>query len=377
MGALPEWSLSPIAADPRYRLLKQLSRLLRGRSLYPPSHPQLREASRELMSSLDGLFEGRDEIRIVALDDRLFVDDVRSLEVEMIAHDLRAKLKIQHIELLVLSKGLETHELLALVEGLASGSIPALPHVKTGKIGGGKTSPQDAQSAPAPVDLKPQVEALKGIFEGWDEIQGLVMDQVEHIMRVLEDQLFANQSSLISLASLKSYDEYTYTHAINIAILTMAQAESLGVPKTLIHDFGVAAMLHDIGKTLVPAHILKKAGKLEPHEFEEMKKHPISGSILLLRNPNIPKLASIVAYEHHMLYNVSGYPALPRPRTQHLCSMLTSLSDFYDALRTNRPYQDSRPSEEIITMMEARIGTSFEERLARHFIALIRARTAA
>ncbi|MFZ5863746.1 MAG: HD-GYP domain-containing protein [Nitrospirota bacterium] len=374
MGALPEWSMSAIAADPRYRLLKQLSRVLRGRSLYPPSHPQLREASNELVCSLGGLFEERDEIRIVALDDRLFVDDVRSLELEMVAHDLRAKLKLQQIELLVLTKGLEGHELLALVEGLAAGAIPALPHVQTGKISS-QTPTQSAQ--PAHVDLSPQVNALQEIFEGWDEIQGLVMDQVEHIMRVLEDQLFANQSSLISLASLKSYDEYTYTHAINIAILTMAQAESLGVPKRLIHDFGVAAMLHDIGKTLVPAHILKKAGKLEPHEYEEMKKHPISGSILLLRNPNIPKLASIVAYEHHMLYNVSGYPALPRPRTQHLCSMLTSLSDFYDALRTNRPYQDSRPSEDIIAMLETRIGTHFEERLARHFIALIRARTAA
>jgi HD-GYP domain-containing protein (c-di-GMP phosphodiesterase class II) len=323
------------------------------------------------------VFEGRDEVRIVALDDRLFVDDVRSLEVEMIAHDLRAKLKTQGIELLVLGKGLEAHELLALVEGLASGNIPALPHVRTGKIGTDREPSQETTAAAPPVDMRPQVQALRQIFEGWDEIQGLVMDQVEHIMRVLEDQLFANQSSLISLASLKSYDEYTYTHAINIAILTTAQAESLGVPKHLIHDFGVAAMLHDIGKTLVPAHILKKAGKLEPHEFEEMKKHPISGSILLLRNPNIPKLASIVAYEHHMLFNVSGYPAPPRPRMQHLCSMLTSLSDFYDALRTNRPYQDARPSEDIITMMEARIGTSFEERLARHFIALIRARTAA
>jgi HD-GYP domain-containing protein (c-di-GMP phosphodiesterase class II) len=377
MSTQPEWSLSPIAADPRYRLLKQLSRVLRGRTLYPPTHPHLRDASNELVASLDGVFLGRDEVRIVAVDDRLFVDDVRSLEVEMVAHDLRSKLKAQGIELLVLAKGLEGHELLALVEGLASGNIPPLPHVQTGRIGTDRQPSPDGKSAVPPVDLGPQVHALREIFEGWDEIQGLVMDQVEHIMRVLEDQLFANQSSLISLASLKSYDEYTYTHAINIAILTMAQAESLGVPKHLVHDFGVAAMLHDIGKTLVPAHILKKAGKLEPHEYEEMKKHPISGSILLLRNPNIPKLAAVVAYEHHMMYNVTGYPALPRPRSQHLCSMLTSLSDFYDALRTNRPYQDARPSEEIITMMEARIGTSFEERLARHFIGLIRARTAA
>lgn len=375
MSTQPEWSLSPIAADPRYRLLKQMSRLLRGRSLYPAGHPQLREASNDLSNSLEGLFDGREEVRIVAVDERLFVDDVRSLEVEMIAHDLKGRLKAQGIELMVLKQGLERDELFALVDGLASNRVPDLPHVQTGKLAVDRT-PENPASRQT-IDLSPQVQLLREVFEGWDEIQGLVMDHVERIMRVLEDQLFANQSSFIPLASLKSYDEYTYTHAINIAILTMAQAESLGVPKRLIHEFGIAAMLHDIGKTLVPAHILKKPGKLEPHEYEEMKKHPITGAVLLLRNPAIPKLAAIVAYEHHLQHNISGYPALPRPRSQHLCSMLTSLSDFYDALRTNRPYQDARPSEEILDMLTTRIGTHFEERLARHFMALIRARTAA
>jgi HD-GYP domain-containing protein (c-di-GMP phosphodiesterase class II) len=375
MSTQPEWSLSPIAADPRYRLLRQVSRVLRGRSLYPAGHPQLRDAVTELLGSLDGLFEGREEVRIVAVDDRLFVDDVRSLELEMVSHDLKGRLKTRGIEMLIFRQGLEGHELLALVDGLASGSVPSLPHIQIGKLAANRS--QADVSARAQFDFGQQVQELRQIFEGWDEIQGLVMDQVERIMRVLEDQLFANQSSLISLASLKSYDEYTYTHAINIAILTMAQAESLGVPKRLIHEFGIAAMLHDIGKTLVPAHILKKPTKLEPHEYEEMKKHPLTGAILLLRNPAIPKLAAIVAYEHHLLYHVSGYPALPRARSQHLCSMLTSLSDFYDALRTNRSYQDARPSDEILAMLETRIGTHFEERLARHFMALIQARSAA
>jgi len=374
MTAQPEWSLSPIAADPRYRMLRHISRVLRGRSLYPAGHPQLRDAVNELLGSLDGLFEGREEVRIVAVDDRLFIDDVRSLELEMVSHDLKGRLKTRGIELLIFQPGLEGHELLALVDGLTSGTLPPLPHIQIGKLSAERPQPD---AAAVQVDFGSQIQELRQIFEGWDEIQGLVVDQVERIMRVLEDQLFANRSSLISLASLKSYDEYTYTHAINIAILTMAQAESLGVPKRLVHDFGVAAMLHDVGKTLVPEHILKKPSKLEPHEYEEMKKHPITGSILLLRNPSIPKLAAIVAYEHHLLYNASGYPALPRPRTQHLCSMLTSLSDFYDALRTNRPYQTARPSDEILAMLQTRIGTHFEERLARHFVSLIQARTAA
>lgn len=363
----PEWSMSALAADPRYRLLKHISRVLRGRSLYPAGHPHLQEATRELIQSLEGLFDGRADIRIVVADDRLFVDDVRNMEMEMIAHDLKTKLKAQDLELVVLTPGLEPAELTAFVDGLANGRVAPLPHIQTGAL----------NVAPANPRFGTEVQLLRDVFEGWDQIHGLVTDHVDRIMRVIEENLFSNLASFIPLASLKTYDEYTFTHAINIAILTMAQAESLGVPKHLIRDFGVAALLHDIGKTTVPEHILKKAGKLEPHEFEEMKKHPINGAILLLKNPEIPKLAAIVAYEHHLLYNISGYPALPQKRPQHLCSMLTSLADFYDALRTNRPYHDASPSEEILAMMEARIGVNFEERLARHFMAMIRARTAA
>jgi putative nucleotidyltransferase with HDIG domain len=376
MAALPEWSLSPMAADPRYRLLKQISRVLRGRSLYPTDHPQLKEAVTELTQSLPGLFDGRPEIRIVVSDDRLFVDDVRNPEMEMVAHDFKTKLKAQGVELVILMPGLTVEELLAFTEGLLTGRASGLPHIQMGKLNMGPSGPSPEGTGPRH-DFSGEVHLLREVFEGWDKIEGLVTDHVERIMRVIEENLFADLSSFIPLAALKTYDEYTFTHAINIAILTMAQAESLGVPKRLIHDFGVAALLHDIGKTTVPEHILKKAGKLEPHEFEEMKKHPINGSILLLKNPEVPKLAAIVAYEHHLQYDLSGYPALPQKRPQHLCSMLTSLSDFYDALRSNRPYHDAKPSEDILAMLEARIGVNYEERLARHFMALIRARTAA
>jgi len=376
MATLPEWSLSPMAADPRYRLLKQISRVLRGRSLYPTGHPQLTEAVTELTQSLPGLFDGRPEIRIVVSDDRLFVDDVRNAEMEMVAHDFKTKLKTQGVELVVLMPGLTVEELLAFTEGLLTGRASGLPHIQMGKLNMGPTGPRQEATGPRH-DFSGEVQLLRQVFEGWDKIEGLVTDHVERIMRVIEENLFADLSSFMPLAALKTYDEYTFTHAINIAILTMAQAESLGVPKRLVHDFGVAALLHDIGKTTVPEHILKKAGKLEPHEFEEMKKHPVNGSIMLLKNPEVPKLAAIVAYEHHLQYDLSGYPALPQKRPQHLCSMLTSLSDFYDALRTNRPYHDAKPSEDILAMLEARIGVNYEERLTRHFMALIRARTAA
>jgi hypothetical protein len=188
MAALPEWSLSPMAADPRYRLLKQISRVLRGRSLYPTGHPQLKEAVTEMTQSLPGLFDGRPEIRIVVSDDRLFVDDVRNAEMEMVAHDFKAKLKAQGVELVVLMPGLTSEELLAFAEGLLTGRASGLPHIQMGKLNMG-VGPSLEAAGPRH-DFSGEVLLLRQVFEGWTRSR-LVTDHVERIMRVIEENLFA------------------------------------------------------------------------------------------------------------------------------------------------------------------------------------------
>src|SRR2546428_9449868 len=106
-------------------------------------------------------------------------------------------------------------------------------------------------------------------------------------------------------------------------------------------------MMHDIGKTILPAEILSKPGKLTPEEFAMVQRHPQDGVHILRETPDVPDLALIVALEHHMRYNHGGYPRPPHPRPPHPCSPMTKLADPYDPMRRHPPHPEEAPPQEI------------------------------
>jgi putative nucleotidyltransferase with HDIG domain len=180
---------------------------------------------------------------------------------------------------------------------------------------------------------------------------------------------FKRQASLLQLISpVKSYSEYTYTHAINVSVLALFQAESLGVKGQLLHDIGIAALLHDVGKIFVSKEVLEKQGSLEEREWEEMRRHTVYGARYLSKIDALPHIAPIVALEHHMRYDGEGYPRMKtRENHQHLCSQMVALSDFFDALRSKRPYKKDWQIKEIISLMKANEGKEFNAFLVDNF----------
>ena len=176
---------------------------------------------------------------------------------------------------------------------------------------------------------------------------------------------------MLAMASLRSTDEYTFTHSTNVCILNIAQAMALGIEGQLLHDIGIAAMLHDIGKLFIPEEILTKTDKLTPEEFEIMKQHPALGAKHLLDTPGVPRLAVTTAYEHHLKYNLSGYPQVQAGWQPNLCSQLTMISDFFDALRTRRSYRDPIELRRIARMMWDMMGTDLHPVLTRNFLQIL------
>jgi HD-GYP domain-containing protein (c-di-GMP phosphodiesterase class II) len=181
--------------------------------------------------------------------------------------------------------------------------------------------------------------------------------------------------ALLVMAALREKDEYTFTHNANVSILTMAQAMSLGIKGQLLNDIGMAAMLHDIGKMFVPDEILTKPGKLTDDEFTIMKRHPVKGARYLLETPGVPKLAAIVAYEHHMRDNLSGYPSAPKGWRLNLASQMTAIADVFDAMRTRRPYQPPKEVNEIANLLISKAGTEFPQPLIQNFLLLLARRS--
>ena len=109
----------------------------------------------------------------------------------------------------------------------------------------------------------------------------------------------------------------------------------------MLHDIGMAGMLHDVGKIFVDREILNKPGKLDDREFALIKEHPSRGAQYLMNQEGIPRLALFSAYEHHMRYDLKGYPQPPQGWQLNICSQMTMISDTFDALRSNRAYDDS------------------------------------
>jgi len=186
---------------------------------------------------------------------------------------------------------------------------------------------------------------------------------------------FKRESNILKILSpVKSFSEYTYTHATNVSLLTVFQAQTLGIRDELLHEVGISALLHDSGKLFIPKEILDKKGKLDEKEFEEIKKHPIHGARYLAKIDGLTRLAPIVAFEHHIKYDGSGYPQYSLNRKKPLIfSQIVAISDFFDALRSRRPYRASVNTKDILALMKKGSGKDFNPFLVDNFIKVMQA----
>jgi putative nucleotidyltransferase with HDIG domain len=158
---------------------------------------------------------------------------------------------------------------------------------------------------------------------------------------------------------------------VNVSVLAMAQARAMNMDGPLLREFGFAALMHDIGKVNTPAEVLNKPDKLTKDEFQQMKQHVVDGAHILRRTPEMPALAPVVAFEHHLRQDLSGYPENIAGRKLNLCTQIVSIADVYDALRSNRIYRKGLPSDRIRAIMTEKDSPAFNTKLLRRFINLI------
>jgi HD-GYP domain-containing protein (c-di-GMP phosphodiesterase class II) len=199
----------------------------------------------------------------------------------------------------------------------------------------------------------------------------LPLSEIKNTVTEMIAAIRQESAVLLTFSPLRILDEYTFTHSANVCILNLAQAMALGVKGDALRDIGVAALLHDTGKLCVPEEILNKPGKLTDTEWEMIRQHPQRGAEYLLDNSGIPPLAVVVAYEHHMQYDNSGYPQVPKDWRQNICSQMTTISDFFDAMRTKRIYRDALETKIIADQMAKISGTSLNPVLTKNFLILI------
>lgn len=246
-----------------------------------------------------------------------------------------------------------------------------------GEVALGAESEHEAPvgEAPAPLStysLREELDAVDWLQGELKDGRRLQMLEAEGIVRSLSVAMHSDQAFLIPLVRLKEFDQYTVTHTLNVAVLTMALTEFLGLSPREVRAFGMAGLLHDFGKVKVPVDVLNKPGKLTDEERAVMNSHTVEGARLILEAEERLDMAAVVAYEHHIRIDGGGYPTLRYKRKCHHGSDLVHVCDVFDALRTKRPYRDALPTEHALSIIAEGAGPEFDAHIADAFIRMMR-----
>ena len=233
--------------------------------------------------------------------------------------------------------------------------------------------PEELMEAPAfGYSLTEEADTLRWLHDEVHDRQTLHLAEAETVVRSLSVAMHGDRDMLIPLLQLKQFDEYTTTHALNVSVLSMALTEFLDLSPRDVRTFGVAGLLHDIGKVSIPREILVKPGKLTEEERKIINSHTVEGARIIIRTQNQLDLAAVVAYEHHIMIDGGGYPSMRYRRDSHYASRIVHVCDVYDALRTKRPYRDAWEAERVLTYIAERAGTEFDPVIAEAFVRMMR-----
>ena len=200
--------------------------------------------------------------------------------------------------------------------------------------------------------------------------------KIKRVVQGIVDQILTEETSLIGLTTIRDYDEYTFTHSVNVCIFAVALGRRLGMTKIQLFELGLSALMHDIGKSRVPLGYLQKAEQLSEEEWRQIASHPWLGVLVLFQlrgqQEELSYRAMTVAYEHHMRTDLSGYPKPVRQRAMSMTSKIVAVADGYDAATTRRAYQTTPyPPSAVLQEMRDNPRRGMDQIVVKAFINLL------
>jgi len=205
--------------------------------------------------------------------------------------------------------------------------------------------------------------------------RGVGVRRVKRAVQSIIDQVLNNETSIVGMTVLRDYDEYTFTHSVNVCIFSVALGKKLNFSKSELYELGLGALLHDIGKARMPVEVINKTTGLSDEEWGLIREHPTEGLLSLLEMQDLsylPLRAMLAAYEHHMKADLTGYPRSIRPRESHLFARIVQLADAFDAATSKRSYQHQPLlPDQVLAEMRDNPARGHSPMLVRAFISMI------
>ncbi len=196
--------------------------------------------------------------------------------------------------------------------------------------------------------------------------------KVKRTVQGIVDQVLSNEPSMITMTTLRDYDEYTFTHCVNVSIFSVIIGQQLGFSKLQLYELGLGALFHDLGKSRIDHEIINKPGGLDEEEWFQLQQHPTEGLLALFHLhgfPDVPYRQMLMAYEHHMKVDLTGYPRNRRPRELGLFSRIVAVADAFDAGTSVRSYQyEPHPPDAVLREMRDNPRRGFDPLLVKALI---------
>lgn len=209
---------------------------------------------------------------------------------------------------------------------------------------------------------------VKKTMDDYKENKRFISDGSKIMVNRIIDELLANRHLVVNLSDIKSTDDYTFSHSVNVCVLSLITGIKLGLDQLKLRDLGVGAILHDIGKMMISEEILKKPSILTDEEFEQIKEHTVLGYNIVKTDPNVKATSAYIVLSHHERYDGSGYPRKISGEDIHLFARIVAIADVFDALASDRVYRKKLKTYEVVKYLNASSVTHFDKDILQCFI---------
>jgi len=369
------------------KVLANLAALRRAARLYPMDHPAIADAVAQLGGAVRVYHDQGVDVQLAFFEGEILLGSQVLAEESMFFDQLDREIRALGIGSIILYRGIGDTELMRMagiltVDGHAveaAGGVQAmaaaakLTHVQFADVAAvarGESEPGETTESPREA-MNSALALLRDtdlLLQGNRRVSAA---RVNGVVRALVDNVLANRYAMLQLTALRNYDEYTFFHSANVAIISLALGACVSDNHRFLSSLGVGALLHDIGKLTIDPAVLNKPGPLNPEEWARVRQHPISGAEIVSQLPGLDKSAIVTILEHHIRWDGTGYPVRTPRRPQHLCSRIVAIADAYDAMTSRRSYSAARVEDDAMLNIAQGSNTAFDPELVRLFVRMM------
>ncbi len=364
-------------------VLKSFSAAKKTLSLYPIDHEMCIQAIRDFNKVFSDYLARESQLSLRIIGDELFLEEKLLPRESVLYYALIQELKARDIGGIHLLAGLAPKEFTKFItlinlkpeELAAKGGLVSLMHesgmghIIIDDAGTWEEKASEEKIRPsAREDYFDAVDVMRELADQVKTDRRLSVNKANRMVGAMVNRVGENRAAILGLASIKSYDEYTSFHSINVLILSLALGSMLPLDRNSLMILGTGALLHDLGKVTIPQPLLSKTGPLTSAEWKLMQEHPARGADILLAQPGMHPLSVLIAYEHHARYDLKGYPKISGKERIALFSRIVEVADVYDAMTTARPYQKARTPDQAVRVLVKDMGTTFDPLLVKVFV---------